>query len=56
MTCAYGAVQVDPKRRVAVVNVALCEGCGACAVACPSGAMSHNNFSKKGTYEMVDRA
>ena len=54
--CAYSAVEVDPKRRVAVVNVALCEGCGACAVACPSGAMSHRNFSKKGVYEMVDRA
>jgi heterodisulfide reductase subunit A len=56
LSCAYGAVKVDPGRGVAVVNVALCEGCGACSVACPSGAMSHRNFSKKSIYEMVDKA
>ena len=56
LSCAYGAVKVDPQRGVAVVNVALCEGCGACSVSCPSGAMSHKNFSKKSIYEMVDRA
>jgi heterodisulfide reductase subunit A len=53
-TCAYEAVKVDERRGKAVVNAALCEGCGACAVACPSGAMTHKNATKRGLFAMVD--
>jgi len=38
------------------VNEALCEGCGACAGACPSGAMQHKNFTKKQIFDMVEVA
>jgi len=37
-------------RRVAIVNEALCKGCGTCAVVCPSGAISIRHF----TDEMID--
>jgi heterodisulfide reductase subunit A len=47
-------VKVDPVKGIAVVNAALCEGCGACAASCPSGAMTHKNFTKKSLYDMVD--
>ena len=34
-------------RRIAVVNNALCQGCGACTVTCPSGAMDLQGFSNR---------
>jgi len=42
--CAYGAVAVDPVRKVSVVNEALCKGCGTCAAACPAGAARQRGF------------
>jgi heterodisulfide reductase subunit A len=54
--CAYGAAELDEKKKVAHVNEALCEGCGACATVCPSGAMQHKNFSKKQVLDMIDVA
>ncbi len=54
--CAYGAIIIDPKKKVSVVNEALCEGCGACAAVCPSGAMTLRNLSKIQVFEMVKAA
>ncbi len=52
--CAYGAITIDPKKKVSVVNEALCEGCGACAAVCPSGAMQLRNLNKKQIIRMVE--
>jgi heterodisulfide reductase subunit A len=42
--CPYGAVAVDPERKVSVVNEALCKGCGTCAASCPAGACRQRGF------------
>ena len=34
-------------RRVSQVNEAICQGCGACTVACMSGAMDLKGFTNK---------
>jgi heterodisulfide reductase subunit A len=54
--CAYSAVEVDPKSRVAKVNEAICKGCGACTVNCPSKAMQIKNFGPKQILDMIDTA
>ena len=41
-------------RRVAQVNPAVCQGCGACTVACMSGAMDLKGFSNRQIIAEVD--
>ncbi len=45
--CAYSAIRFDEARRVAVVNEALCMGCGSCAAACPSSAAGVRHFTDR---------
>lgn len=42
--CPYGAREIHPVRRIAVVNPALCQTCGACVVACPNKASRIHNW------------
>jgi heterodisulfide reductase subunit A len=41
-------------RRVAAVNSGLCQGCGACSVACPSSAMNLKGFTNEQILAEVD--
>jgi heterodisulfide reductase subunit A len=52
--CPFGAIEVDPEKREAVVKEALCKGCGACAAACRSSAINLHGFSNKQIMEMID--
>ena len=52
--CPYGARTKDEKEGVVVVLEALCQGCGACVVACPSGAAVLRGLSEKQVLSMMD--
>ncbi|MDD5288178.1 MAG: CoB--CoM heterodisulfide reductase iron-sulfur subunit A family protein [Dehalococcoidales bacterium] len=54
--CAYSAIEVNPKTKLAKVNEAICKGCGACAAACPSKAMQLKNFGHKQIMDVIDEA
>ena len=41
------------QEEVAEVNEVLCEGCGTCVAACPSGAMSLRNLADEQVEAMV---
>ncbi len=45
--CAYSAIEFDERRRVCVINEAMCKGCGSCAGHCPSGAAQIRHFNEK---------
>jgi heterodisulfide reductase subunit A len=44
---------MDPDRGVVAVNEILCEGCGACAAACPSGAAQQRNTTDDQIFSML---
>ena len=52
--CPYGAIEIDPKRKVAKVNEALCKGCGICTVNCLSKALQLRNFTPKQIMDMIE--
>jgi len=55
--CAYNAIELiklEGNKRVSQVQEALCTGCGACAVICPTGAASVFHFSDRQVLTMVD--
>jgi heterodisulfide reductase subunit A len=39
--------------QISTIQEALCKGCGACAVACPTGAASIRHFNDKEVLTMV---
>jgi heterodisulfide reductase subunit A len=43
--CPYNAIEFDAEEDVSVVITALCQGCGTCVAACPSGSIDGAHFS-----------
>jgi len=52
--CGYDVRYIDPETKVAKVRPVLCQGCGACEVACPSGAAKLRGLNAKTLIHMMD--
>jgi heterodisulfide reductase subunit A len=52
--CAYKAIELDAVEGVAVVNEALCKGCGACAASCRPGAIDLKGFTDEQVLAVLD--
>ncbi|MGB2814370.1 MAG: FAD-dependent oxidoreductase [Dehalococcoidales bacterium] len=54
--CPYDARARDEETNEIVVREALCQGCGACVVACPSGAAKIRGFKDRQVFSLIDAA
>ena len=60
--CIYNAIKIEEidrggkKKKVAVVNEALCKGCGVCMATCPKGGAYVRRFKPEQLEAMVDAA
>ena len=52
--CPYEARELDEEKKVVVVSDALCQGCGSCVVACPTGATQQKNLDDEQLTRMVE--
>jgi heterodisulfide reductase subunit A-like polyferredoxin len=52
--CAFGAISIDVAKGAAVVNEALCKGCGACAASCRSSAVFVRGSSDPQIWTMIE--
>ncbi len=54
--CPYGARTIDREENRMIVNPVMCQGCGACAVACPNFASVLNGYSCQQMFDVIDAA
>jgi heterodisulfide reductase subunit A len=52
--CPYSAIEFDERRGIAVINEAMCKGCGSCAGYCPSGAARIKHFTETQVMREID--
>jgi heterodisulfide reductase subunit A len=45
--CPYNAIEFKEEEKVSEVITALCQGCGTCVAACPSGVISGAHFTNQ---------
>jgi heterodisulfide reductase subunit A len=53
--CPYEAISIS-EAGVAEVNEVLCEGCGTCVSACPTGAAQLKNLTDVQLFQMIEAA
>jgi heterodisulfide reductase subunit A len=51
--CPFGALEMDNKKLIVVLNEALCKGCGVCSSSCRSGAIDIYGFSDAQTFSQI---
>jgi len=54
--CPFDARELDPETGKARVIEVLCQGCGACMVACPNASTRQKGFEKAEIMAMIDSA
>jgi heterodisulfide reductase subunit A len=54
--CPFGARRLEPGMDHAEVVAVLCQGCGACVVACPNKASQQKGFEFSQISAMIDAA
>jgi len=54
--CPYDARVKDEESEEVIVREALCQGCGACVVSCPSGAAKLRGFKDRQVFSLIDAA
>ena len=52
--CPYNAIEFHADREVSEVITALCQGCGACVAACPSGVISGAHFTSDQVMSQIE--
>ncbi|HHS14485.1 MAG TPA: CoB--CoM heterodisulfide reductase iron-sulfur subunit A family protein [bacterium] len=52
--CEYKATVFDEEKGVMTINAALCKGCGSCAGACPTGAMTIRHYTDDQIFAQVE--
>ena len=55
-TCPYNARMLDPDGKRIIVNPVMCQGCGACAAACPNDAAYVEGFDANQVMDVIDAA
>jgi heterodisulfide reductase subunit A2 len=52
--CPYTAITFDAATKKAVINEALCKGCGTCVGSCPSGSIVQNLFDDDEVFSEIE--
>jgi heterodisulfide reductase subunit A len=51
--CAYKAIEIDPKRKKALVNTTTCKGCGTCVATCRATAIELQHFTDRQIFHEI---
>lgn len=50
----WNAIEYDERKKVSVINEALCKGCGSCSGFCPSSAAQIRHFKDKQIFSELE--